>query len=197
LNGETNVDASDTRSAPPRFTNLAGWQGFNIRDNAFWMRQRPYRGLAIASRTRLYFVVDPKRLHAYDSAAAGGAAGGLAAGGLIGGLVGALLGSLIGHLRSRSGDRTILPKSVPLVEELDLAELPAGITEHPDWPVEWDEGPVIVVPRDAVESLRTSFWVGGIDVDLAGVRIRIFTPLSRRKEMASRLADLGWDVEGL
>ncbi len=192
----TSSDKEADRSRP-RFVNLAGWQGFNIRDNSFWLRQRAYQGLALASPEALYFVIDPQGLHTHDAATAGAAAGGFAAGGLLGGLAGALLGSLMSRWRRGPAEKKYLPVPVPLVEEMDLTDLPAEITEDPDWPVEWDEGRVIVVPREAVRSLRTSFMTGGIDVGLAGVRIRIFTPLSKRKDMAALLADLGWGVEGL
>jgi hypothetical protein len=79
------------------------------------------------------------------------------------------------------------PKLGDLGGEMDLAEVPAGITEHSDWPVTWDEGPVFVLPRDAVVSLRTSFMLGGIEIEFAGVRV-----LSSRRFFAANRWRLTW-----
>jgi hypothetical protein len=89
------------------------------------------------------------------------------------------------------------PQLGDLGGEMDLAEVPAEITEHPDWPVTWDEGPVFVLPREAVEELRTSFWLGGIEMNLPDVRILVFTPVFRRKQMAAYLDALGWEIAGI
>jgi hypothetical protein len=86
--------------------------------------------------------------------------------------------------------------SDPFVEELDLEDLPAEVTADHDWPVTWAEGPVIVVPRQAIQSLRTSLMRGGIELVLLEVRILVFTPLFRRQQIAAYLSALGWDVAG-
>ncbi len=99
------------------------------------------------------------------------------------------VGSLFGKLLSA-------PQLGDLGGEMDLGEVPAEITEHPEWPVTWDEGPLFVLPREAVETLRTSFWLGGIEIQLADIRILVFTPIFRRKHMAAYLAALGWKIAG-
>jgi hypothetical protein len=89
------------------------------------------------------------------------------------------------------------PTLSDLEGEMDLTEVPEEITEHPDWPVTWDEGPLFVLPREAVEEMRTSFLLGGIEIMLPEVRILVFTPIFRRKQMAAYLAAAGWEIEGI
>jgi hypothetical protein len=100
------------------------------------------------------------------------------------------LGGLFGRLLQA-------PRLGDLGGAMDLTEVPAEITEHPDWPVTWNKGPLFVLPREAVESLRTSFLLGGIEMMLPDVRILVFTPIFRRKQMAAYLAALGWEVAGV
>jgi hypothetical protein len=192
-----------TESTLPAYKNLASFQGFNIRRVDNNLRQKAYPGMAVGSRDTLYFVVDVKSVFA-NTPALGGAAGGAAAAGLaggalagpLGGLIGGMVGGILGELFDAGGPQTVLRVPVAGVRECPLADLPREVADHPDWPVPWEEGPVLVVPRRAVLKVRTSFWVGGIDIHLDAVIVRIFTPVFRRKQMASHLAELGWTVEG-
>ncbi|MBI3411427.1 MAG: hypothetical protein HY040_24125 [Planctomycetes bacterium] len=102
----------------------------------------------------------------------------------------------VAHRVVLSRRRSHLPCEVHFVKEVDLADLPLTITEHPEWPVWWRHGPVVVVPREVVRSVRTSFWMGGIDIEAGGVIFRTFTPFFRRKQMAGYLREAGWRIEG-
>jgi hypothetical protein len=159
-------------------------RGFNIRSKQSRLRQKPYPGLVIASKKALYFVVDVQRLRS-------GVGNVLGQFGAVGGTVG---GMLEGKKKFKG---PLLPRPEPLVEEMDLSELREDITEHPDWPVDFKNGWVLVVPSKAVQSMRTSCMLGGIKVELCDVDILVFTPVFRRKQMAGLLVDMGWDVEGV
>ncbi len=174
-----------------RYQNIcASSRGFNIFKTTAWGKPHAYPGLVVAGPDTFYFVVDRQRM-----LTTGGAIGG-ALGGALGGAVGGLIDGLRTDKKRRK-KLGYLPQEVPLVEELDLTDLPDKITEHRDWPVPWSEGPVIVVPRNAVQGLRTTWWMGGIEMQLDGVVIRTFTPIFKRKKMAAFLVDSGWDVVGL
>jgi hypothetical protein len=191
-------------SASPGYKNLASFQGFNIRRIDNNLRQKAYPGMAVASRDTLFFAVDWQSVFA-NTPALGGAAGGAAGAGLAGGalagpigaLIGGMVGGILGELFNGGEPKAVLRVPVAGVRECPIGELPQEVTEHADWPVPWDSGPVLVAPREAVQKVRTSFLVGGIDVHLDKVIVRIFTPMFRRKRMARFLAELGWDVEGV
>jgi hypothetical protein len=168
-----------------RFVNVcARMRGFNVRSKESRLRQKPYPGMAVASKKALYFVVDVQNL----PTAAEGALGQF-------GAVGGLVAGMIKGKKKFKGP--LLPRPDPPVEEMDISDLPEGVTGHPDWPVDFKNGWVLVVPREAVQSLRTSCLLGGIRVELRDVFILVFTPLFRRKQMAGLLVDMGWDVEGV
>ncbi len=170
---------------PSRFVNIcARMRGFNIRPKGSRLRQKPYPGLVVASKKALYFVVDGQLLP-------GTAGGVLGQFGAVGGLV---AGVLKGKKKFKG---SLLPEPDPLVEEMDLGDLPEEVATHPDWPVDCKDGWVLVVPRAAVQALRTSCLLGGIRVELRDVFILVFTPAFRRKELAAVLVDMGWDVEGV
>ena len=159
-------------------------RGFNIRSKESRVRQKPYPGMVVASKKKLYFVVDVQSL----PSPAGGVLGQFgAAGGLVSGM-------LEGKKKFKG---SLLPRPDPRVEEMDLSDLPEDITSHADWPVDFKKGWVLVVPSEAVQSLRTSCLLGGIKVELSDVYILVFTPIFRRKQMAGLLVDMGWDVEGV
>jgi hypothetical protein len=159
-------------------------RGFNIRSKESRLRQKPYPGMVIASKEALYFVVDVQNLPS-------------AAEGVLGqfGAVGGLVGGMLKGKKKFKG--SLLPRPDPLVEEMDLNDLPEDITSAPDWPVDFETGWALVVPHEAVQSLRTSCLLGGIKVELRDVFILVFTPLFRRKQMAGFLVDMGWEVEGV
>jgi hypothetical protein len=153
-------------------------RGFNIRSKESRLRQKPYPGLVVASKNKLYFIVDVRMVPK----------------GLLG-QFGAVGGAVSGMIQKKNR-LTLLPERDPLVTEMDLDQLPADITEHADWPVDFEEGWVLVVPKDAVQSMRSACLLGGIKVDLRDVSILVFTPIFQRKKMAGILVDMGWDVEG-
>ncbi len=106
-----------------------------------------------------------------------------------GGALGALLGMALDRLR----------KKQPLVEagqivETTFDDLPEEITDHPDWPVRRHDGPVIVIPRDAVLSVRYSFWQWGIFVQTQKVEFRIEPPFFGRKRVLNFLREAGWEL---
>src|SRR5690242_5905633 len=105
-----------------RYVNFcARLRGFNIRSKASRLRQKPYPGLVIASKKALYFVVDAQNVVGITEGVLGqfGAAGGLAAGMLKG---------------KKKFKGPLLAQPEPLVEEMDLSDVPEEIAEHPDWP---------------------------------------------------------------
>jgi hypothetical protein len=168
-----------------RFVNIcARLRGFNIRSKESRLRQKPYPGMVVASKRNLYFVVDVQNLPTTAEGVLSqfGAVGGLAAGMLKG---------------KKKFKGPLLPRPDQLTEELDITDPPEDITKHPDWPIDFEKGWVLVVPDEGVRSLRTACLLGGIRVELRDVFILVFTPLFRRKEMAGLLIDMGWDVTGL
>lgn len=135
---------------------------------------RNYSGLAVASREAFFLVVGVNAFRA-----------GL---GLAGGLLADLAGKLTGWSKGR-----YLPESSGVVET-DLAELPVDVTGHPDWPVRQEAGPVLVIPRPAVQSVAYSFWKWGVFVRTEAIEIRIEPPFFGRKKMLQGLRELGWEV---
>jgi hypothetical protein len=107
-----------------------------------------------------------------------------------GGALGALLGIALDKLR----------KKQPLVEagesvvETTLDDLPEEITDHPDWPIRRHEGPVIVIPREAVLGVRYSFWQWGIFVETEQIEFRIEPPFFGRKKVLNFLREAGWEL---
>ncbi|HEV7403840.1 MAG TPA: hypothetical protein VGO11_12965 [Chthoniobacteraceae bacterium] len=165
----------------PVYINIcSGTQGFNIRTKSP-RKGKPYPGAVVVSRDAIYFAINR------DLIAAGAAAVGGATGGLLGGLI---AGKTLGAER-----KSFLPQPASFVEETDLTNLPAEVVGHPDWPVKWQEGPVILVPRPAVRALRTSFWLG-FEVELDTLSILVFAPVFQRKKLAAALVAQGWDVQG-
>jgi hypothetical protein len=104
----------------------------------------------------------------------------------IGALVADAIESWLGPLRLAPG-----------VVVTDLAEPPARITDHPDWPIREEDGPILVVPRDVIRSVRYSFWKWGIYLRTETLDIRIEPPLFGRKKVFAFLQEAGWEVEGL
>jgi hypothetical protein len=168
-----------------RFVNFcARLRGFNIRSKKSRLRQKPYPGMVVASKKALYFVVDVQNL----PSAAEGALGQF---GAVGGLVGGMLRG------TKKFKGPLLPGPDPPAEEMDVSDLQEDIATHPDWPVDFEKGWALVAPAGAVRSLRTSWLLGGIEVELRDVFVVVFTPLFRRKHMAGLLVDMGWDVAGV
>jgi hypothetical protein len=91
--------------------------------------------------------------------------------------------------------RTFPLQPVPHVVEMDLAELRAAITGHPDWPIKAKEGPVIVVWRQAIKSIGYSFWKWRIYLLTVKLDIGIEPPLFGRKKVWRFLDEAGWEVE--
>ncbi|HBI46530.1 MAG TPA: hypothetical protein DDY78_27300 [Planctomycetales bacterium] len=137
--------------------------------------------MVVASPDAFFFAIDPKTV--------------TGVGAVIGGALGGAIEGLLASKKKRD-KKKYMPQAVPLVEEMDLTDLSTEVTEHPEWPVTWEEGPVIIVPREAVQSLRTAWWLGGIELVMEGVAIRTATPVFKRKKMAAYLVDAGWEVAG-
>lgn len=156
-------------------------QGFNIRANDD-RRGKPYPGAVVVSRDTFYFAVC-RELIAAGASAAGAP----------------LFGALDGVLAKSMGteNRTFLPQPASGVQEVNLTDLPEEIVDHPDWPVKFHEGPVIVVPREAVQSLRTAFLLGGFEVKLDTATIVVMSPFLQRKKLAAAMVRMGWDVQGI
>ncbi len=167
----------------PSFLNIcARSRGFNIFKRTAWGKPHTYTGMVVASPDAFYVVIDPKTLTGVG-AAIGGALGGAIEG--------------LHATQKKRGKKKYVPQDVPFVDEMDLRDLPSEVAEHPEWPVAWEERPVIVIPRKAVQWLRTAWWMGGIQVAMEGVAIQTATPIFRRKKMAAYLVDMGCEVAGL
>src|SRR5687768_15168385 len=146
---------------------------------AFRIGQSPtknYSGIAVASADAFFLIVGSNAL-----------ATGL---GLSGGLVG---GFLAGVLHKAVPGR-YLPGAASDLTETDLAELPVEVTGHPDWPVKSRKGPVIVVPRPAIRSVRYSFWKWGIFLETKDIEFRLEPPFFGRKKVLAFLREIGWEV---
>ena len=166
-----------------RFQNIcARSRGFNIFKKTAWGKPHAYTGMVVASPDVFYFAIDPQALTGV----------GAAMGGALGGAIEGMLAS-----KKKRSKKKYMPQDVPLVEEMDLTDLPTEVTEHPQWPVTWQEGPLIIVPREAVQSLRTAWWLGGIELVMDSVAIRTATPIFKRKQMAAYLVNAGWEVAGV
>lgn len=163
----------------PRYQNIcAVMRGFNIFKKTAWKRTNVYPGMVVAGADAFYYAIDQKLI--------------IGPGAVLG-----AVGGLVEGMRGKKKRKQYMPQEVEFVEETDLADLPEDITGDPDWPVTWDEGPVIVVPRRAVVGVRTGFWIGGIDVEVEDMILRTFTPIFKRKKMVAYLLELGWTGLGL
>jgi hypothetical protein len=107
-----------------------------------------------------------------------------------GGALGALLGIALGRL----GKRKPLIEAGSKLVETTVEDLPDDITGDPDWPAGIREGPVIVIPREAVVSVRYSFWQWGIFVQTEKVELRIEPPFFGRRKVLAFLREAGWDL---
>jgi hypothetical protein len=76
--------------------------------------------------------------------------------------------------------------------ETDLSKLPPEITQHPEWPLKWKKGRVIVVPREAVDSVRYSFWTT-FDLQTEQQVFRVGLRLLRRRRVLEFLRESGWE----
>jgi hypothetical protein len=131
---------------------------------------RAYFGDVVASRAGFYLVLG------------GGAFGSTPLGALAADVIERWLGPL---------------RLAPGVVVTDLARLPEAVTGHPDWPARQEEGPVVVVPREAVRSVHYSFWKWGIYLRTETMDIRLEPPWFGRKKVFAFLREAGWEVEGL
>jgi hypothetical protein len=153
----------------PRFLNIcAVSRGFNVRKKKARLRQKAFSGMVVASADTFFFTLDPAA---------------------------PAVAQLFGGLK-KDPEEGFFGTTDPLVEEVDLEDLPEDVTDDHDWPLTWKRGPVLVVPRRAVRSLRTSLMLGGILLELRDEQILVFTPVFRRQQMAAYLTANGWEVEG-
>ena len=134
-------------------------------------------GIVVASAEAFFLVVGMKATHV-GMAGAGGAVGGL----------------LAAYFARKSAGKPLCDEASGVIET-DLACLPAEVTTHADWPVRQKSGPVIVIPREAIQTVRYSFWKWGIFLQTASVEFRIEPPFFGRERMLQELARLGWTVE--
>lgn len=107
---------------------------------------------------------------------------------------GGALGTLLGIALDRLGKNRPLVEAGARVVETSLEDLPVEITGHPDWPIAIEHGPVIVIPRESVTSIRYSFWQWGIFVQTEQVEFRIEPPFFGRKTVLTFLRDMGWSL---
>jgi hypothetical protein len=107
---------------------------------------------------------------------------------------GGALGALLGIALDKLGKRKPLVEAGQRVVETTIEDLPEEITDHPDWPIAVKEGPVIVIPREAVVSVRYSFWQWGIFVQTEKVEFRIEPPFFGRKKVLNFLREVGWQL---
>ena len=136
-----------------------------------------YAGLVVASADAFFLVVGQKATHM-----------GMAAGG---GVVGELVATVLA--RRAAGEALCEPATG--VIETDLAALPAEVTAHRDWPVKQTSGPVLVIPRAAIQSVRYSFWQWGVFLQTEGLEFRIEPPFFGRERLWQTLGEMGWAIE--
>ena len=136
-----------------------------------------YAGLVVVAREAFYFVVGPKATHM-----------GMEAGG---GVVGALVAAWL----KRRSSGTVVDGAPSGVSQMDLSELPAEITAQRDWPVKQREGPVLIVTREAIRSVRYSFWQWGIFLQVEDIEFRIEPPFFGREKKLQWLEEAGWPLE--
>ena len=134
-------------------------------------------GIVVASAEAFFLVVGMKATH-MGMAGAGGAVGGL----------------LAAYLARKSAGKPLCDDASGVIET-DLAGLPAEVTTHADWPVRQKSGPVIVIPREVISTVRYSFWKWGIFLQTTGMEFRLEPPFFGRERMLQQLAALGWDIE--
>lgn len=135
-----------------------------------------HSGVVVASADAFYLVVGMKATHA-GLAGAGGAVGGLIA----------------GILARQAAGKSICDASTGVVET-DLSELPREVTFHADWPVKQRSGKVLVIPREAISSVRYSFWKWGIFLQTDGLEFRIEPPFFGRERTLQSLEEMGWKI---
>jgi hypothetical protein len=76
-----------------------------------------------------------------------------------------------------------------------LEQLPPAVTGHPDWPVQQKTGPVIFLPRKAVQSLRIQ-WAGYLILWADDKKYKIEIGTLQKEKVRQVLAALAWTVEG-
>jgi hypothetical protein len=103
---------------------------------------------------------------------------------------------LANYLERRSGLDTRLQGSKGIILA-DLADLPVDIIGDPDWPVHQEEGPVLVVPREAIDAIWYSFWKWGIYLRSGEVKIKLEPPWFGRKRLFGWLQAVGWEIDGV
>lgn len=136
-----------------------------------------YSGLVIASADALHLLVGRNAMRM----------GMEAGGGAVGGLVAALL-------ESRAAGQP-LAATAPRVIETRYDGLPLEVTTDRDWPVKSHEGPVLVILREDVESMRYSFWQWGIFLTVDGLDFRLEPPFFKRQATLDWLREQGWPLE--
>lgn len=105
--------------------------------------------------------------------------------GLYGGLVGGIVGAIAGALLESAA------KTQRQIMEIDLSDLPAEISGHPDWPIKRKKGRLVVVPRSAVISVRYSFWTT-FDLQTDAQVFRVELRFLARRRILGFLRDAGW-----
>jgi hypothetical protein len=101
---------------------------------------------------------------------------------------------LLGALLERRTKGQPLCGTDSRVIETDLADLPHEITSDPDWPVKQSQGPVLILPRKAIQSIRYSFWQWGIFLQTADLEFRIEPPFFGRTRVLNWLREVGWGI---
>ena len=102
--------------------------------------------------------------------------------GLIGGLVAAAAQSVTGSRRSVSTCR--------------LSELPPTVRNDPNWPrARADDSPVLVVPKDAVDSIRHPRFSNELRFTAGGEKILIGYRLFQGAKVRRFLSEAGWKLE--
>ena len=136
-----------------------------------------HSGIVVAAKDAFYFVIGRK-----------GTEMGLEAS------CGALGGLLSAWLRRRPGGLGLDAPPGGVIET-NLSALPAEITAHHDWPVRRKDEPLLIITRDAVRSLRYSFWQWGIFLQVEDLEFRIEPPFFGREKALKWLEDAGWPLE--
>lgn len=142
----------------------------------FSVNRSRFLGPAVVSPDALFLVVDIEPVRLGHAAAAFISMTTGPIGAFVGGVTTALLESLRSH---------------PVVIETDLRSFPDEILHDSDWPIRKRRGKCFVIPREAVESVKYSFW-GFLIVRTEAARFSIDISMFRAIRVLRQLRAAGW-----
>ena len=144
----------------------------------FAIGKKKYYGMGIASRDAIYLIMTHDRND--------GAAAAARMGGLVGGLIAAAVTNL-------------MPAKTLTVVTTTVAQLPAEVRSHPDWPYgrkpKQEAKQVLVVPRSSVEALEHPSFTNLIKFTIDQTPVTVEYLLFRGAGIRDYLLATGWPVK--